>query len=214
MFKTVAMSFMIGAIAISSAFADENCLNLQAMGEAALKIQNLEVRTDTIDVQGLEKAPHSTGYVGMILRDSQNPDINNYFFSFKNDPTHKRIPDQGGCAPGSVVRIPESAHYQYFTIVEATQESLTLRSARDGSVTVFRKVGDQRLRIVAEASDLEQNETCNPNKVSNTFTYMGDISWGETGSLTATSPSEHLLELLARYGTADSLTECMPGKAK
>jgi hypothetical protein len=207
--QVVAMVFTAGAFVASPALADEGCLNLQAIGESALKIQNLEVRTDIVDIQGLEAGPRSTGSVGMHLRDAQSPDLNNYFFSFKNDSLHKRIPSQGGCAPGSVVRIPESSHYQYFTIVEATQDALTLRSMHDGNTSVIRKVGDQRLLLVNEVFDTEQNAVCNPNAEKSKVIYTGYVTWGSAGTVEAASPSEHMLELLAQFGSSDSLTECM-----
>lgn len=208
-FLMVAGFAMTSGFQTNSAYADENCLNLQTIGEEAAKITHLEVRTDITDIEGFEQGYYSKGYVGGHLNDSQNPDINNYFFSFKHDPQNKHFPNQGGCAAGSVVRIPESSHYEYFTILESSPNELKLRSVRSGGVTTLRKINTNTLQLIAETFDNENNPVCNPNNGTYRLTYSAIITWGEAGSLKSTAPSEHWLELFIKYGSNTSLTECL-----
>ena len=153
-----------------------------------------------MDIQGLESVRLPEEVAASLLNDAR-PELNNYFVSFKEDPTHKRLPEQSGCAPGAIVRIPESTHDQYYTIVAATPTELKLKpsSPSDGEMLIVRRIGPNQLQLVAENVAVPwMNEACTPNRGKAILTYTMVVTWGASGSVSEIAPSAHFLDMLAR----------------
>jgi hypothetical protein len=185
-----------------------NCLNLKLIGKAASTIPNLEVRTDIIDIEGLddvvEKGKLLKETLISAVREKIDPAINNHFFSFKEGITSKSFPKQSGCQPGSLVKIPESSHYAKFVILDATPDRLTLRSLSNSGILLMTRRGEHQLEFTAQFR-LKSSELINvKEETEKSFNiplkYTGVISWGETGSVQETKKSEHLIGLLNKYG--------------
>ena len=187
-----------------------DCLNLQSIGDAAAQIEDLEVRTDIIDIDWLD-APVADGrlpekFYTDFLNDKNDGDVNNFFFSIKNGRNELSFPKQSSCEMGSIVEIPESTHMSKDLIVQATPNQLILYPSSDSvdsgnGLVILKKLSDSSLAftVAFNFTGSYTDETGTYKSFSFPTKMEGVISWGSKGTLKAAQKSPHLLDLHAKY---------------